>query len=88
MASLAAYSFLWLAEAYLGLSFKAIYIVGGGCCLALTLFAWLGFPRFQCQDTAAQTSADAQALLAVLRADIYGRGTAADLCCFCRFSNG
>lgn len=47
MASLAAYSFLWLAEAYLGLSFQAIYLVGGGCCLALTLFAWLGFPRFQ-----------------------------------------
>ena len=47
MASLVAYSFLWLAEAYLGLSFKVIYIVGGGCCLALTLFAWLGFPRFQ-----------------------------------------
>ena len=47
MASLAAYSFLWLSEAHLGLSFKGIYLVGGGCCLALTLFAWLGFPRFQ-----------------------------------------
>lgn len=47
MASLAAYSFLWLSEAYLNLSFKAIYVIGGGCCLALTLFAWLGFPRFQ-----------------------------------------
>ena len=47
VASLAAYSFLWLAEAHLGLSFKTIYLVGGGCCLALTLFAWLGFSRFQ-----------------------------------------
>ena len=47
VASLAAYSFLWLSETYLGLSFKTIYLVGGGCCLALTLFAWLGFPHFK-----------------------------------------
>ena len=47
MASLVTYSFLWLAEGYLGLSYQAIYLVGGGGCLVLTLFMWLGFPRFQ-----------------------------------------
>ena len=47
MASLVTYSFLWLAEGYLGLSYQAIYLVGGGGCLLLTLFMWLGFPRFQ-----------------------------------------
>ncbi|MDA9090519.1 MFS transporter [Porticoccaceae bacterium] len=47
VASLVAYSFLWLAQDHLGLSYKAIYAVGGGACLALTLFMWLAFPRFQ-----------------------------------------
>jgi len=46
MASLVTYSFLWLAESHFGLSYQAIYLVGGGCCLLLTLFMWLGFPRF------------------------------------------
>ncbi len=46
IASLVTYSFLWLAESYFGLSYQAIYLVGGGCCLLLTLFMWLGFPRF------------------------------------------
>lgn len=47
VASLVAYSFLWLAQDHLGLSYKTIYAVGGGACLALTLFMWLAFPRFQ-----------------------------------------
>ena len=47
VASLVAYSFLWLAQDHLGLSYRAIYAVGGGACLALTLFMWLAFPRFQ-----------------------------------------
>ena len=47
MASLLAYSFLWLAQDHLSLSYEMIYVIGGGCCLGLTLFAWLGFPRFQ-----------------------------------------
>ena len=47
VASLVAYSFLWLAQDHFGLSYKAIYAVGGGACLALTLFMWLAFPRFQ-----------------------------------------
>jgi hypothetical protein len=47
MASLVTYAFLWLAEGYLGFSYQAIYLVGGGGCLLLTLFMWLGFPRFQ-----------------------------------------
>ena len=46
VASLVAYSFLWLAQDHLGLSYKSIYAVGGGACLALTLFMWLAFPRF------------------------------------------
>ena len=46
IASLVTYSFLWLAESYFGLSYQTIYLVGGGCCLLLTLFMWLGFPRF------------------------------------------
>ena len=46
-ASLAAYSFLWLAMDQLGLSYRAIYLVGGSVCLCLTLFTWLAFPRFE-----------------------------------------
>ena len=46
-ASLAAYSFLWLAMDQLGLSYRAIYLVGGFVCLCLTLFMWLAFPRFK-----------------------------------------
>ena len=46
-ASLAAYSFLWLAMDQLGLSYRAIYLVGGSVCLCLTLFMWLAFPRFK-----------------------------------------
>ena len=46
-ASLAAYSFLWLAMAQLGLSYRAIYLVGGSVCLCLTLLTWLAFPRFK-----------------------------------------
>ena len=47
VASLVVYSFLWLGQGYFGLSYKAIYAVGGGTCLALTLFMWLAFPRFK-----------------------------------------
>ncbi len=47
IASLVAYSFLWVAQDYLGLSYRTIYLVGGGVCLALTLFMWLAFPRFE-----------------------------------------
>ena len=47
VASLVAYSFLWLAQDHFGLSYKTIYAVGGGACLALTLFMCLAFPRFQ-----------------------------------------
>ena len=46
-ASLAAYSFLWLAMDQLGLSYRAIYLVGGSVCLCLTLLTWLAFPRFE-----------------------------------------
>ncbi len=46
-ASLAAYSFLWLAMDQLGLSYRTIYLVGGSVCLCLTLFTWLAFPRFK-----------------------------------------
>ena len=46
-ASLAAYSFLWLAMEQLGLSYRAIYLVGGSVCLCLTLITWLAFPRFK-----------------------------------------
>ena len=46
-ASWAAYSFLWLAMDQLGLSYRAIYLVGGSVCLCLTLITWLAFPRFK-----------------------------------------
>jgi len=46
IASLVAYSFLWVGQNYLGLSYKAIYLVGGGACLILAAFMWLAFPRF------------------------------------------
>ena len=46
-ASLVAYSFLWLAMDQLGLSYRAIYLVGGSVCLCLTLFMWLAFARFE-----------------------------------------
>ena len=56
-----------------GLSYQTIYLLGGGICLLLTAFAWLGFPRFVKCHAPAQASADAQALLALLCPDLYGR---------------
>jgi len=47
LASLVAYAFLWCAQDYLALSYESIYLIGGGACLILTLFAWLAFPRFE-----------------------------------------
>ena len=46
VASLVVYSFLWLGQGYLSLSYDTIYFVAGGSCLILTLFMWLGFPTF------------------------------------------
>ena len=47
MASLVVYSFLWLFQGYFGVSYKAIYIIGGGLCLVLTIWTWAVFPRFE-----------------------------------------
>ena len=47
IASLVVYSFLWVAQRYLALSYEVIYLVGGGGCLVLALIMWLGFPRFE-----------------------------------------
>ena len=47
IASLVVYSFLWVAQRYLDLSYEVIYLVGGGVCLVLALIMWLGFPRFE-----------------------------------------
>ena len=47
MASLLVYGFLILAQSYLGLTYKSIYVIGGVICLGLTLFAWLAFPHFK-----------------------------------------
>lgn len=47
IASLVVYSFLWVAQRYLDLSYEVIYLVGGGGCLVLALIMWLGFPRFE-----------------------------------------
>ena len=47
LASLVAYAFLWCAQDYFALSYESIYLIGGGACLILTLFAWLAFPRFE-----------------------------------------
>jgi len=46
VASLVVYSFLWLGQGYLSLSYETIYFVAGGSCFILTLFMWLGFPTF------------------------------------------
>ncbi|MGB2465019.1 MAG: MFS transporter [Porticoccaceae bacterium] len=51
MASLLVYAFLYFARDQFGLSYQAIYFIGGGLCLALTAFAWLGFPRFESATT-------------------------------------
>ena len=47
IASLVVYSFLWVAQRYLDLSYEVIYLVGGGVCLVLAVIMWLGFPRFE-----------------------------------------
>lgn len=47
IASLVIYSFLWVAQRYLDLSYEDIYLVGGGGCLVLAIIMWLGFPRFE-----------------------------------------
>ena len=51
LASLLVYAFLYFARDQFGLSYQAIYFIGGGLCLALTAFAWLGFPRFESATT-------------------------------------
>ena len=51
LASLLVYAFLYFARDQFGLSYQAIYFIGGGLCLALTAFAWLGFPRFKSATT-------------------------------------
>jgi hypothetical protein len=47
MASLVVYSSLWLSERYLSLPFETLYLIGGGCCVALVLLMWVAFPRFE-----------------------------------------
>ena len=47
IASLVVYSFLWVAQRYLDLSYEVIYLVGGGGCLVLAIIMRLGFPRFE-----------------------------------------
>ena len=47
MASLVVYSSLWLSERYLSLPFETLYLIGGGCCVALVLLMWLAFPKFE-----------------------------------------
>ncbi|TQV66951.1 MFS transporter [Exilibacterium tricleocarpae] len=47
LASLVVFALLWLNQATLGLDFAAIYLTGGGICVLLVLFMWLGFPRFK-----------------------------------------
>jgi hypothetical protein len=51
MASLLVYGFLMLAQDQFGLTYQAIYLIGGTICLGLTLFAWLAFPRFESTTT-------------------------------------
>ncbi len=51
MASLLVYGFLMLAQDQFGLTYQAIYLIGGNICLGLTLFAWLAFPRFESTTT-------------------------------------
>ena len=51
LASLLVYAFLYFARDQFGLSYQAIYFIGGGLCLVLTAFAWLGFPRFESATT-------------------------------------
>ena len=46
VASLVVYSFLWLGQGYLSLSYETIYFLAGGSCFILTIFMWLGFPTF------------------------------------------
>ena len=51
LASLLVYAFLYFARDQFGLSYQVIYFIGGGLCLALAAFAWLGFPRFESATT-------------------------------------
>ncbi len=44
LASLVVYSFLWLNGKYFHLDYLAIYLLGGGTCILLTLFMYFGFP--------------------------------------------
>ncbi|GAB1269149.1 MFS transporter [Aurantivibrio infirmus] len=44
LASLVVYSFLWLNGEYFHLDYLAIYLLGGGTCILLTLFMYFGFP--------------------------------------------
>ncbi len=47
LASLVVYSFLWVAQKYLGLDYQAIYLIGGGLSLVFVAAMVLAFPRFE-----------------------------------------
>ncbi len=46
-ASLAAYAVIWVLLELGGLPMEAVYVVGGGATVAIAVFAWAAYPRFE-----------------------------------------
>ena len=44
--SLIAFGLVWLLLDILKLEMEVVYLLGGGACVALALFAWISFPKF------------------------------------------
>lgn len=47
LASIFIFGLLWLVQTYLELDYWIIYAIGGGLCVALTVFMWFGFPMMK-----------------------------------------
>ena len=46
-ASIVTFGLIWLAFDLAGLDFHWVYLLGGGLTMAIAVFAWIAFPRFE-----------------------------------------
>ncbi len=87
-AGLIAFGLIYLGVDLAGLEMKWIMLIGGGVTVALTVAAWILFPRFPAKVEQHKHADPAPALLAVLRADLHVGGAPPDLRGLRRLSDG
>lgn len=87
LASLITYGALWVCLEVFQMDFKWVYLTFGGIGFLLVVWMAFAFPQFQTQVQQNKTGA-AQALLVVLRSDVYEWCTSTNLYCFRRLPDG